>query len=313
MDNELVVKDNALINASYNLETTEQRLIILAIIIARETGAGITSESKLQIHANDYAKQFNVTKEAAYSSLKSAVTNLFNRQFSYSQYFENTNKVEVVKSRWVSKISYVEDLAILRITFAPDVVPLITKLESHFTSYQLKQVTQLSSKYAIRLYEILIAWRGKGKTPIFKLEDLRFKLGLKDGDYPRIDTLKRRVIDQAVKQINSYTDIETTYKQFKNGRVVAGISFSFTEKKCTVPFIQDKKNTDISNQFIELTEKQILFFAHKLAHDDVFAGKYAEVGEEYSDLEKRLVIKLTEYSFVKKYLKDLKRLGFKNC
>ena len=36
MKNELVVKDNALINASYNLEVTEQRLILLAIINARK-------------------------------------------------------------------------------------------------------------------------------------------------------------------------------------------------------------------------------------------------------------------------------------
>ena len=42
MKNELVVKDNVLINASYNLEVTEQRLILLAIINARETGNGIT-------------------------------------------------------------------------------------------------------------------------------------------------------------------------------------------------------------------------------------------------------------------------------
>ncbi|PZO62517.1 MAG: RepB family plasmid replication initiator protein, partial [Paracoccus denitrificans] len=49
MKNELVVKDNALINASYNLEVTEQRLILLAIINARETGKGITADSKLEI------------------------------------------------------------------------------------------------------------------------------------------------------------------------------------------------------------------------------------------------------------------------
>ena len=59
----LVVKDNALMNASYNLDVTEQRLILLAIISARETGKGITADSKLEIHASDYAKQFNVTKK----------------------------------------------------------------------------------------------------------------------------------------------------------------------------------------------------------------------------------------------------------
>ena len=36
MKKELVVKDNALINASYSLELTEQRIILLAILKARE-------------------------------------------------------------------------------------------------------------------------------------------------------------------------------------------------------------------------------------------------------------------------------------
>ncbi|SDC21311.1 Initiator Replication protein [Acinetobacter boissieri] len=94
MKNEMVVKDNALINVSYNLETTEQRLILLSIIRARETGEGITAESKLEIHASDYAKRFNVTKEASYYSLKSAVNNLFNRQFSYNQQYKDTKKIE---------------------------------------------------------------------------------------------------------------------------------------------------------------------------------------------------------------------------
>ncbi|MCO8074955.1 RepB family plasmid replication initiator protein, partial [Acinetobacter lwoffii] len=66
MKNELVVKDNALMNASYNLEVTEQRLILLAIINARQTGNGITADSKLEIHANDYASRFNVSNDGAY-------------------------------------------------------------------------------------------------------------------------------------------------------------------------------------------------------------------------------------------------------
>ena len=72
-------------NASYNLEVTEQRLILLAIISARETGQGITSDSKLEIHASDYAIQFSVAKETAYEALKSAVNNLFERQFSFRE------------------------------------------------------------------------------------------------------------------------------------------------------------------------------------------------------------------------------------
>ena len=47
----LVVKDNALMNASYNLDLVEQRLILLAIIEARESGKGINANDPLTIHA----------------------------------------------------------------------------------------------------------------------------------------------------------------------------------------------------------------------------------------------------------------------
>jgi plasmid replication initiation protein len=48
----------------------------------------------------------------------------------------------------------------------------ITRLEEHFTSYQIKQVAQLTSKYAIRLYELLIAWREVGKVPQINYQNL---------------------------------------------------------------------------------------------------------------------------------------------
>ena len=74
----------------------------------------------------------------------------------------------------------------------PDVVPLITRLEEHFTSYQLKQVSQLTSKYAIRLYELLIAWREVGKTPQIDLAEFRQKIGVEAKEYERMHHFKAR-------------------------------------------------------------------------------------------------------------------------
>ncbi len=97
MKNDLVVKDNALINASYNLEVTEQRLILLSIIRARETGQGISSDSKLEIHASDYASRFDVTKEAAYNALKNAVNNLFEKRlFKIWLYHTNYQFIKIL-------------------------------------------------------------------------------------------------------------------------------------------------------------------------------------------------------------------------
>ena len=231
MKNSLVVKDNVLINASYNLELTEQRLMLLAIINAREMGQGITSDSKLEIRASDYAKHFNVSIDASYKALKDAVNNLFNRQFSYIAEYKRTGKTGIVRSRWVSRVFYVDELAILEITFAPDVVPLITRLEQHFTSYQLEQVTHLSSKYAIRLYELLIAWRNVGKTPQLTLAEFRAKIGVEDIEYVAMNDFKKRVLEPSIAQINQHTDITVSYEQHKAGRVITGFSFTFTQKK----------------------------------------------------------------------------------
>lgn len=309
MKSDLVVKDNVLINASYNLEVTEQRLILLSIIRARETGQGITTDSRLQIHASDYANRFDVTKEAAYDALKNAVNNLFERKFSYKEYTDN-NKEIVVKSRWVSQIAYIEDSAVLEVIFAPAVVPFITRLEKHFTSYQMKQVTQVTSKYGIRLYELLIQWREIGKTPVLEINDFRFKLGLEDTEYKNMSDLKRRVIDPAIKQINEFTDITVTYEQQKSGRTITGFEFKFKLKNQPPKEKKPPKDQNTIDMFAGMTDKQVLLFANKLAYDDQFGGRVGEVGESRENLERRLIDLLVDPRNQQKWADDLKRLGF---
>jgi hypothetical protein len=68
---DLVVKDNALINASYNLDLVEQRLILLAIVEARGSGRGINANDP-EVHAESYVNQFNVARQTAYQALKDA-------------------------------------------------------------------------------------------------------------------------------------------------------------------------------------------------------------------------------------------------
>lgn len=310
MKNGLVVKDNALINASYNLEVTEQRLILLAIINARETQQGITSDSKLEIHASDYANQFNVKKETAYEALKSAVNNLFERQFSFR---ETTKKgVGIVRSRWVSRIKYIDDSAILEITFAPDVVPLITRLEQHFTSYQLKQVSQLTSKYAIRLYELLIAWREVGKVPKIELSEFREKLGIAADEYKAMNHFKSRVLEPSIKQINEHTDITVSYEQHKTGRTITGFSFRFKQKQTSKisKQIDEKRDPNTPDFFIPLTDAQRHLFANKMAKLPELS-EYSRGTESYEEFAIRIADMLLEPPKFRMFYPLLEQLGFK--
>ena len=227
MKKDLIVKDNALINASYNLDLVEQRLILLAVLEARENSISIDKD--LTIHADSYIQHFKVARQTAYTVLKDACKNLFERRFSY-QKLSSKGNIENVLSRWVQRISYVESEALVRLRFSDDVIPLISQLEKHFTSYELEQVSNLTSIYSIRLYELLISWRSTGSL-IIALEEFRKKLGIQHDEYPRMDNLKRKVLDIAISQINEHTDIIVSYKQHKAGRTITGFSFSFTKKK----------------------------------------------------------------------------------
>ena len=225
MKKDLIVKDNSLINASYYLDLVEQRLILLAIIEARKE----TNSSELYVHAESYANHFEVTKNTAYEALQTACKNLFDRRFTY-QRLSKKGVLETVVSRWVQTVVYAENGGYIAIKFSDDVMPLITKLEKHFTSYELEQVKDLTSIYAIRLYEMLVQWRGNGKTPQIKLNELREKLGIIEGEYEQMTNFKTKVLNQAISQINKHTDITATYEQHKAGRIITGFTFSFKSK-----------------------------------------------------------------------------------
>ena len=226
---DLIVKDNALMNASYNLSLVEQRLILLAIIEARESGKGINANNPLTIRAESYINQFSVTKHTAYQALKDASKDLFARQFSYQE--QRGKGIINITSRWVSQVGYIDNFATVELIFSPVVVPLITQLEEQFTRYDIEQISGLSSAYAVRLYELLICWRSTGKTPVIELDEFRKRLGVLDTEYQRMDILKRGVLELSISQINEHTDIIADYVQHKAGRTITGFSFSFTQKK----------------------------------------------------------------------------------
>ncbi|APW49183.1 replication initiation protein RepM [Acinetobacter lwoffii] len=302
---DLVVKDNALINASYNLDLVEQRLILLAIVEARDSGRGINANDPLEVHAESYVNQFNVARQTAYQALKDACKDLFVRQFSYQEINKRGN-VENVLSRWVSEIRYIDDEATVKLIFAPAIVPLITRLEEQFTKYELQQISNLSSAYAVRLYELLIAWRSTGQTPIIELAEFRQKIGVLDDEYTRMGNFKDRVLNLAIAQINEHTDINVQCQQHKKGRNISGFSFTFKLKKVVIAHSKEQTALEIFSKF---TDAQCHLFASKLSElPDM--NKYSQGTESYSQFAVRISEMLRDPQKFEELLPYLKKVGF---
>jgi len=303
----LVVKDNSLINASYTLSLVEQRLILLAIIEARETGKGIDTDTFLEIHAQHYADRFHVDVKNTYAMLSEAVMTLFNRQVTYMTMDEKRNKPEKRVVRWVSGISYVEGAGIVKLRFAPEVVPLITRLEQNFTSYELMQVSNLNL-YATRLYELLVCWRSTGKTPIIEIGEFRSRIGLQEHEYKPMNNFKNRVLEPAIKQINEHTDITVKVEQHKTGRSITGFSFKFKQKQ-QPKSIESNRDPNTTDLFAKMTDAQRHMFSHKLSEMPEMS-KYSQGTESYQQFAIRIADMLLDPKKIRELYPILIKSGF---
>ena len=304
---ELIVKDNALIQASYTLDTVEQRLILLAIAEARQTGHGITENSLLEVHASSYINTFNVEKHTAYTVLRDASKSLFDRYVTYHDVNPKTGKDRSFHCRWVDKIGYEAQSGIVFLRFTQDIVPLITRLEENFTKYELEQVSRLTSSYAIRLYELLIQWRSAGKTPVFDLSIFRQQLGVEPHQYKTMSNFKTYVLDFALNQINELTDIIAKYEQHKKGRTISGFSFTFRQKKNASK--KEIKNENLSDFFSKITDPQRHLFANKLSRLSEMSI-YSQGTETFEQFAVRIAEMLKDAQKFEELFPYLQKVGF---
>lgn len=308
MANDLIVKSNRLNMAIQNLTLPELRIIQLAIVDARETGNGLSTDTPLRIDAMRYAEAFETTRQNAYNRMKEAEETLFNRRFTFLD-----SEGKTVKSRWIQRVRYLDDEGAIELAFTLDVVKGITRLdgaEEFFTQYLLSQTSNLNSVYSVRLYELLIQWKTAVKTPVFELSLFRGQMGLNDGEYKAMNDFKKRVLDLAVNEINEKTDLTVSYTQEKKGRLIHGFKFTVKQKEKTKKEVKTDRDNNTFDMFYKMTDKQIDTFATKLANLPALSHK-APVGASMQEFISMIASDLRNEKKQSFYKPFLEQLGFK--
>lgn len=228
-NNTVVVKHNKVIEASYKLTLSEQRVLLTCIaqVDSRPGVPPLTSDVRFVVRASDLAELTGTSLDQAYLDLTATVDRLYERSVVFDDP-DPHEKWHRLKTRWISDIAYKPDSGEIRLTFAPGIIPYLTQLSREFTQYKLANVTRMTSTYAIRLYELLMQWQGTGKREI-EIEWLKQQFMLED-KYQRIANLKLRVIDPAIAQINEHSNLWCKYTQRKTGRMVTHFKFEFGTK-----------------------------------------------------------------------------------
>lgn len=305
---DLVVKSNRLNSAIQNLSLPELRIVQLAIVDARETGNGLSTDTPLRIDAMRYAEAFETTRQNAYNRMKEAEETLFNRRFTFLD-----SEGKTVKSRWIQRVRYLDDEGAIELAFTLDVVKGITRLdgaEEFFTQYLLSQTSNLNSVYSVRLYELLIQWKTAGKTPVFELSLFRGQMGLNHGEYKAMCDFKKRVLDLAVNEINEKTDLTVSYTQEKKGRLIHGFKFTVKQKEKTKKEVKTDRDNNTLDIFYKMTDKQIDTFATKLANLPALSHK-APIGASMQEFTNKIASDLRDEKKQGFYKPFLEQLGFK--
>lgn len=222
----VVTQSQTLIQATYAMTVWEQRLLLSCISqidsrmpMPEDNAYTLTVEQARDLFYTD-ANAMNV-----YRDMARAVEKLYERDVKI-QLPDN----ETLQTRFISSVLWSPDKYQITLKFAPDIRPYLSQLQNNFAGYKLKNIVQLTSSYAIRLYEKLVGWAVRDMY-YQEMEVAAFREMLALGDkYERISQLKERVIEPAVQQINANTDfsLDVSFKKCK--REVRWIQLRFNQR-----------------------------------------------------------------------------------
>lgn len=220
LKNNLIVKSNQVIEASYTLTTMEQRLILSAIAQVPK-GEEISDDVLYPLNTKNLVK-LGGDEKASHKEFKDAVNRLYERSIVLRDGDESNS------FRWIQEKIFKES-KVAYIRFSKPILPFLSNLKAEFTKYLESDIVGMSSPYSIRFYELIMQYRSIGKREI-SLEDLRWMFQLQN-KYPVWADLKKRVIDQAIKEINEYSPYNLTIEPKRTGRKITSIILKFQEKK----------------------------------------------------------------------------------
>ncbi len=263
-ENYVVTQGNNLIEARHKkpLNAREQKIILTMVSMINPTDEDFT---EYVISIKDFHEMLGLQGREKYTEIKMVVENLMSKVIEIPR-----EDGGWLLTHWVSTAEYMQGKGAIRLKFVPELKPYMLQLKNQFTSYRLSNILSLNSTYSIRLYELMKKWQHLGKWGC-SIEDLRGKLGVGEGIYPRYANLKARVLATAIEEVNEKTDLYIGFNEIKKGRSVERIEFTIQhapEKEIKLPepkkqLEQPKKapeNEDVRTRLNGLADKKLYQF-----------------------------------------------------
>jgi plasmid replication initiation protein len=218
--NDLIVKSNYIIEASYKLSLGEQRIIYMLTSMIKYNDC----EFKVyKINVKDFINLIGTKSNDTYAQVLKYVEDLREKDLSIKK------EKSILKIKWLSSAEYFIDEGYIELCFDPKLKPYLLELKNAFTKLSLTQMVSFTSQYSARIYELLMQYK-KIKERTFELNHIKLLLGIDIDEYKYYSSFKQRVITTAIKEINDKSDLYVDFEEIKTGRKVTSIKFNIKSK-----------------------------------------------------------------------------------
>jgi hypothetical protein len=236
-----ISKSNELSMAKLNQGLTLNQMQLLAYSIFSTQKNGVTEFRKV-----DFEKKFGInhykTKDAlddsdAITSVKFSTRDLESDKFSFWNVFRG--------------MSY--DNGLFKFVWTEEMIPHILELQEKYITTDLTITSQFKSSFSWTLYDYLKAHYGYWHKPLSKNALINLFGVEKKKTYQNTAQFKRGVLDVAIAEINTLTELEVRYNEEREGRAIVGFDLIWSngEKAASATKKQLKELQAILNVIFE--------------------------------------------------------------
>ncbi len=215
MKNKLIVQDNLVTTARYEMTALEKN-VIYSVMAQIEDNDPPSKFYKISISDIEDAKDARVRQERFDEAIKKLLT----RELVIMKPDGTKLRITVISSADYDLNGNVEIGIDLKMR------PYLFELKKNFTIFSLEVATSLKSKYSKRLYEMLCQFKSTGFLRI-STQELRERFELTNEQYSRWSNFEKNVLKTAQTEINEKADFKFDYVLKKHKKKIVSIDFIF--------------------------------------------------------------------------------------
>ena len=260
-DQKVVRSVNLIQNAQYTLSLEEQRFLLYCISKVKPDD---NEHQTYTIALRDYLSVCGLSQKTSYANMKQNIITTLQKMILAIEYSDPDGKTKFMVTNWFDHITLTKEDGLAEFQFSSTVSKELIGLarynqkvddanKLYYISDELKYMLPFRCRYSFYLYPLLRSYQNRHEWT-FTLEELRERLDVYerlDSDkeyrevyetaekkgvdkrrplYERFPDFRRGVLNPAIEDINTYSNIKVAYIVERRGRSVHAITFIFEDK-----------------------------------------------------------------------------------